>query len=148
MGKVRHGNSSNGLKHSSINKSVKHEDKSDIYDFGVILLELILGRTIKATKDADAFKDLLQASIGADDEARRSVVDPEVRKLSLDQSLRTMMEICVRCLAKEPANRPSVEDVLWNLQFAAQVQDAWRGDSQSSEGSPSSPLEPRKLAFH
>jgi hypothetical protein len=34
-----------------------------------------------------------------------------------------VMEICLRCLAKEAAQRPSVEDVLWNLQFAAQVQN-------------------------
>ncbi|XP_061343342.1 probable inactive leucine-rich repeat receptor-like protein kinase At3g03770 [Gastrolobium bilobum] len=149
MGKVRHGSSSNGLKNSSINIRVKHEDKSDMYDFGVILLELILGRAIKSTNDADAFKDLLQASIVADDEARRRIVDVEVRKTCLDQSLKTMMEICVRCLVKEPADRPSIEDVLWNLQFAAQVQDAWRGDSfsnsHSSEGSP--PASPQRLAF-
>ncbi|XP_027350105.1 probable inactive leucine-rich repeat receptor-like protein kinase At3g03770 isoform X2 [Abrus precatorius] len=148
MGKVRHGNSSSGLKNSRINKSVKHEDKSDIYDFGMILLELILGRKIKATNDAYAFRDLLQASIGADEEGRRSIIDPAVRKACLDQSLKTMMEICVRCLVKEPADRPSIEDVLWNLQFASQVQDAWRGDSQSSEGSPGSPLASRRLPFH
>jgi len=51
-------------------------------------------------------------------------------------------------MIKEPAERPSIEDVLWNLQFAAQVQDAWRGDSQSSEGSPGSPLGPQRMAFH
>jgi hypothetical protein len=39
--------------------SGKHEDKCDIYDFGVILLEIILGRTIKTTNDAEAFKDLV-----------------------------------------------------------------------------------------
>ncbi|KAL2964990.1 hypothetical protein AAZX31_16G035200 [Glycine max] len=145
MGKVRCGNSSSGLKNSSNSKSVKHEDKADIYDFGVILLELILGRQIKTANDADAFRDLLQASLGADEEGRRSVVDPAFRKACLDQSLKTMMEICVRCLVKEPADRPSIEDVLWNLQFASQVQDAWRGDSQSSEGSPGS--ESRGLPF-
>ncbi|KAK7286578.1 hypothetical protein RJT34_21666 [Clitoria ternatea] len=148
MAKVRHGNSSNGLKNSSINKNVNVEDKSDIYDFGVILLELILGRKIKTTNDAAAFRDLLQASIGADEEGRKSIVDPAVRKGCLDQSLKTMIEICMRCLAKEPADRPSIEDVLWNLQFASQVQDAWRGDSQSSEGSPGSPLQSQRLPFH
>lgn len=92
----------------------------------------------------------LQASIAADDSARRNVVDPAVQKACSDQSLKTMMEICVRCLLKDPAERPSVEDVLWNLQFAAQVQDAWRGDSQSSEGSPVSPSQPARMhvAFH
>lgn len=39
--------------------SGKHEDKCDIYDFGVILLEIILGRTIKTTNDAEAFKELV-----------------------------------------------------------------------------------------
>ena len=38
--------------------SVRHEDKSDIYDFGVILLELILGRTIKP-RNVDTLKDLV-----------------------------------------------------------------------------------------
>ncbi|MED6215994.1 hypothetical protein PIB30_003642 [Stylosanthes scabra] len=146
IGKIRHGSSSSGSKNSSMKKSVNDEDKSDIYDLGVILLELILGRAIKLSKDADAFKELLQATIVADDEARRRVIDPAIRKECMDQSLKTMMEICVRCLAKDPAERPSIEDVLWNLQFAAQVQDAWRGDSQSSEGG--SPFESRRVSFH
>ncbi|RDX61075.1 putative inactive leucine-rich repeat receptor-like protein kinase, partial [Mucuna pruriens] len=149
MRKVGQGNPSSGFRSPSVNKSVKHEDKYDVYEFGVILLELILGRTIKS-RNVNTLKDLLQASITADGEARRSIIDPAVRKACLDQSLKTMMEICVRCLVKEPAERPSIEDVLWNLQFAAQVQDAWRGDSQSSssDGSPISPLASRRMTFH
>ncbi|KAI4348483.1 hypothetical protein L6164_009204 [Bauhinia variegata] len=148
MRKVKHKISSSGSKSTSSNKSVKLEDKSDMYDFGVILLEIILGRTIKSRNDVDALRDLLQASIVAGDEARRSIADAAVSKACLDQSLKTMMEICVRCLVREPADRPSIEDILWNLQFAAQVHDAWRGDSQSSESSPGSPLEPRRFTFH
>lgn len=71
------------------------------------------------------------------------MVDPAVQRGCSDQSLKTMMEVCVRCLQKNPADRPSVEDVIWNLQFAAQVQDGWRGDS--SEGSPGSPSHPPQL---
>lgn len=51
------------------------------------------------------------------------------------------MEIALRCLLDDPADRPSMEDVLWNLQFAAQVQDGWR-DSHSTDGSPLSPIQP------
>jgi len=90
----------------------------------------------------------LQSSITEDDEARRSIIDPSIRNACLDQSLKTMMEICVRCLVKEVEERPSIEDVLWNLQFASQVQDAWRGDSLSSDGSPISPLPCRRTNFH
>ncbi|KAK7842258.1 putative inactive leucine-rich repeat receptor-like protein kinase [Quercus suber] len=91
---------------------------------------------------------ILQGCIAADDVARRNMVDPAVHKACLDQSLKTMMEICVRCLLKDPADRPSLEDVLWNLQFAAQVQDAWHGDFQSNEGSPVSASHSRRLTFH
>jgi len=50
-----------------------------------------------------------------------------------------MMEICVRCLLKDPLERPSIEDVMWNLQFASQVQEGWLQNSNPSSnlGSPS-----------
>ncbi|MED6127445.1 hypothetical protein PIB30_088223 [Stylosanthes scabra] len=148
--KIGSGNLSIGFRSPSFKQSLKHEDKSDIYDFGVILLELILGRTIKP-RNVDTLKDLLQASITTNDEARRSIVDPAIGKVCLDESLKTVMEVCVRCVAKDPSERPSIEDVLWNLQFAAQVQDAWRVDSQSqsSDGSSiSTPLASPPMNFH
>lgn len=92
------------------------------------------------------FLDIMQLeeSLASDEEARKNIVDPAVSAACLDQSLKTMMEICIRCLMKNPAERPSVEDILWNLQFAAQVQEAWR-DAQSNEGSPASPTQPSPL---
>ncbi|KAF5475759.1 hypothetical protein F2P56_007533 [Juglans regia] len=145
--KVGRGISSSGSKERIVNARVKDEDKNDVYDFGVILLEIILGRRLKLSDEVTILNDQLRACIAADDAARRSMVDPAVHKACLDKSLRTMMEICVRCLRKDPADRPSIEDVLWNLQYAAQVQDAWCGESQSSEGSPVLPSLSQKLAF-
>lgn len=42
------------------------------------------------------------------------------------------MDLCVKCLS----DAPSIEDVLWNMQFAAQVQESWRRDANSNQGSP------------
>ncbi|CAN8269705.1 unnamed protein product [Cochlearia groenlandica] len=119
--------------------SIKGEDKVDIYDFGVILLELIVGRPLRAKNQVDALIEQLQASNSTDDGARRSMVDPTVHRACSDQSLKTMMEICVRCLLKDPLERPSIEDILWNLHFASQVQEGWLLNSNSSSirGSPS-----------
>ncbi|PON66856.1 Tyrosine-protein kinase [Parasponia andersonii] len=114
---------------------VKHEDKNDVYDIGVILLEVILGRPVMFHNEVGALKDLLRVSITTDDTGRRSIIDPAVRKQCSDESLKTMMEICVRCLSSEPADGPSIEDILWTLQFAAQVQDSGRGDSMNSHDS-------------
>jgi hypothetical protein len=80
----------------------------------------------------------LQLSLTGDRAARRRLIDPVVNKSSSDESLKTVMEICMRCLSKEPLQRPSVEDVLWNLQFAAQVL------ARSCEASPMTPSRPRR----
>ncbi|KAL6647889.1 hypothetical protein ACP70R_015326 [Stipagrostis hirtigluma subsp. patula] len=130
--------SEGGSKNSS--SRVPNGDKIDIYDFGVILLEVVSGRPITSIHEVEIMKEQLQSALTAEGPGRRRVfVDQAVSKACSDESLRTVMEICLRCLAKEAAQRPSVEDVLWNLQFAAQVQDDWRGDSRSSEESPLSP---------
>ncbi|KAH0981148.1 hypothetical protein GBA52_008325 [Prunus armeniaca] len=120
----------------SVQLRASHECKNDVYDIGVILLEIILGRPIMFQNEVGVLKDLLQVSLTTDDTGRRSIVDPAVHKECSDESLKTMMEICVRCLSKEPTDRPSVDDILWNLQFAAQVQDSVREDYLSHQGSP------------
>jgi len=133
--------SSGGSK--ELNKArAKYEKKSDVYDFGVILLEIIVGRPLDLRDEIDIETEQLQVVITADNAARRSAVAPAIHNGYSDESLKTVMEICIRCLLKKPEDRPSIEDVLWNLQFAAQVQDAWRGDSQSSDGSPVSHVQP------
>ncbi|KAK6140434.1 hypothetical protein DH2020_025818 [Rehmannia glutinosa] len=113
------------------------EEKNDVYDFGVILLELIVGRPIISLNDVNISKDILSVSLTADGVARRSIVDPAVHKECSDDSLKTLIELCIRCLSKQPSERPSVGDVIWNLQFAAQVQDTQsHRDSNSNEESP------------
>lgn len=115
---------------------IQYQEKSDIKDLGVILLEIIVGRNISTQNEVEIVMDQLQASLTADSAARKSMIDPVVRNAYSDESLKTMMEISSRCLLKNPADRPSLEDVLWNLRFAVQVQDS----SQSSDGSPDSPF--------
>lgn len=114
---------------------IAYQEKSDIYDLGVILLEIIVGKHINEKDEVDIFRHQLEASTTADIAAPNGMVDPGVQDSYTDESLKTVMQICSRCLLEDPADRPSIEDVLWNLQFAAQIQDS----AQSNEGSPFSP---------
>ncbi|CAI0433189.1 unnamed protein product [Linum tenue] len=132
-GQVGRMTSSAGSKNPARFVQTNQEAKADVYDFGIILLEIIVGRPLESRNEVDAVKDQLQAAIASDAATRRSMVDQAVQRGSSIQSVKTTMEICMRCLNKNPGDRPSVEDVLWNLQFAAQ--------SQSAEVSPSSPAQ-------
>ncbi|XP_071710172.1 probable inactive leucine-rich repeat receptor-like protein kinase At3g03770 [Rutidosis leptorrhynchoides] len=111
-------------------------EKDDVYDFGVILLEMILGKQLCKQKEVESIIQQFQTRITADDTSINDIVDPAIRNECSDQSLTTMAQICSRCLVNDPAERPSVDDMLWNLQYAAQVQCAW----QNSDGSPDSAL--------
>ncbi|MCD9643054.1 hypothetical protein HAX54_030160 [Datura stramonium] len=133
--KMDTGPSSSGSKGND-GQRLKSEEKDDVYDFGVILLEIISGRTIDTKNDIEVSKDILIVSLTADEIARRNIIDPAVRKECSDGSLRTSMELCIRCLSDEPSQRPSVEDLIWNLQFAAQVQDPWNRDTYGNQESP------------
>lgn len=42
---------------------VKFEGKDDMYDFGVILLEIILGKQLKSRSEVNSFKDQVTTGI-------------------------------------------------------------------------------------
>lgn len=132
-------NLSSGSKELKSSRAI-YEENLDVYDFGVILLEIISGRQINTKNEVRVVQNQLQESIMANAVSRKNVVDPAIRNSCSVESLKTMMELCCRCLVQDTEDRPSVEDVIWNLQFAAQVEDAWRRDSSSSDASPISHL--------
>lgn len=62
----------------------------------------------------------------------RAEADPSVRGTYAYDSLRTTVEITINCLSKDAAKRPSIEDVLWNLQYSIQVQEGWTSSGNLS----------------
>ena len=49
-------------------------------------------------------------------------MDPVVLTTCSQESLSRVISITKKCISTDVLSRPSFEDVLWNLQYAAQVQ--------------------------
>ncbi|KAJ0111260.1 hypothetical protein Patl1_02991 [Pistacia atlantica] len=93
--------------------------KDDVYNFGFILLESLVGPIVSGKGEAFLLKEM--ASFGSQD-GRKRIVDPAVLTTCSQESLSIVVSITNKCISPEPSDRPSFEDVLWNLQYAAQVQ--------------------------
>ncbi|KAI7748837.1 hypothetical protein M8C21_024924 [Ambrosia artemisiifolia] len=93
--------------------------EDDVYNFGFILLESLVGPSAASRKDEFLMNEM--ASFESADE-RKKVVDPIVLASSSPESLSVIISITKKCFVSDSWARPSFEDVLWHLQYAAQVQ--------------------------
>ncbi|XP_031478927.1 probable inactive leucine-rich repeat receptor-like protein kinase At3g03770 [Nymphaea colorata] len=107
-------------------------EDDDVYSFGFILLETLVGSSAFQKEESGLLSEM--GSFSSQDEQKR-VVDPIVLCTCAQESLSIVMSITNKCLLPDPSGRPSIEDVLWNLQYAAQVQATADGDQRSEDAS-------------
>ncbi|XP_054823241.1 probable LRR receptor-like serine/threonine-protein kinase At1g14390 [Prosopis cineraria] len=100
-------------------------EKEDIYQLGVILLEVITGKRLSSSSEIEDLKDELERGLSEAASTLRSAIDPTIQGTYAYESLRTAIQITINCLCEVPNKRPSIEDVLWNLQYSLQVQESW-----------------------
>ncbi|KAJ8549873.1 hypothetical protein K7X08_033580 [Anisodus acutangulus] len=100
----------------------------DVYNFGFILLESLVGPFFSGKGETFLLNEM--TSFGSQD-GRRKIVDPAVLTTSSQESLSIVISITNKCISPESQSRPSFEDVLWNLQYAAQVQTTADADQRS-----------------
>ncbi|KAI9108942.1 hypothetical protein K1719_020247 [Acacia pycnantha] len=94
--------------------------EDDIYSFGFILLEALLGPSVSAKKEA--ILPTVTACFSSED-GWKQIVDPVVQASCCQESLLIVISITNKSISTESWSRPSIEDVLWNLQYASQVQE-------------------------
>ncbi|XP_050379440.1 probable inactive leucine-rich repeat receptor-like protein kinase At3g03770 [Argentina anserina] len=110
-------------------KSWRKKDlEGDVYNFGIILLESLVGPIVSGKGETFLLNEM--TSFGSQD-GRRRIVDPIVLTTCSQESLSIVVSITKKCISPEVSSRPSFEDVLWNLQYAAQVQATADADQKS-----------------
>lgn len=103
--------------------SAKLAEKEDIYQLGIILLEVIIGRPINSQSETEDLKLQVETALAESPSKLRHLTDPCIRGTFAYDSLKTTVQIAINCLDKEASRRPSVEDVLWHMQYSIQVQE-------------------------
>ncbi|KAJ6342242.1 hypothetical protein OIU78_010217 [Salix suchowensis] len=116
----------------------ENAEKEDVYQLGVILLQVITGKLVASSRAVDELRIQLEKGLAEAPSKLQALVDPSTRGSFAYESLKTAAEITINCLEKDSRTRPSIEDVLWNLQYSIQIQEGWSSTSGNLGGPHSS----------
>lgn len=101
-------------------------DKSDVYSYGVVLLELLTSqKAIDFSRDPDDVNLAIYVSQRASNGAIMEVVDPRLQgheaSVNILMSLKLFSELAVACLREKKRERPSMTDVVHELQRIIEI---------------------------
>ncbi|KAF7129852.1 hypothetical protein RHSIM_Rhsim10G0052400 [Rhododendron simsii] len=107
--------------------------KSDVYAFGVMMLEMLCGRPAVDTKVEEEERSLvLWAQQGIKGKKLDQLIDPKLKDQISPHCLKVFVEVANNCLDTRPKERPTMADVVVRLEYALALENQCMGPSTSA----------------
>ncbi|KAM7488659.1 hypothetical protein LguiB_026143 [Lonicera macranthoides] len=99
--------------------------KSDVYSFGVVLFEVLCGRPAldrRLHEDQRGLAGWAQYCVKKG--MIKQIIDPNLKSQIVPRSLLAFVKVADRCLHGRPKERPTMNEVLTNLELALNLQES------------------------
>ncbi|GMY12861.1 receptor-like protein kinase FERONIA [Fagus crenata] len=110
-------------------------EKSDVYSFGVVLFEVLCARP-------PVIRTMEKKEVSLSEWAKQccrngkldQIIDPSLKGKIVPECLKKFGDVAVSCLLDNGIERPSMNDVVWGLEFALQLQECAEKDIKFGVG--------------